>query len=251
MNCDHKVCEVSTQSDSQNSRKIGPILLFSFVLVNLLLSERHRHSSWTIAWAILIFIFLISTASSRLSVRFLHWIIGTIEHVQIYSPEIEQRIRARYQSEISQLTDLGFNYLFSDGETFSLFRLVLILPAITVIHMRCKGEVMTLHDGTKLLTGHPVLISKNKNTFGYTSGLGAKFYSAFQDGTLLVSKAYADADIPAGPMIRKYARKASISDTWIEHQERISALESEGKRVDCQTSFQVWAEISEKETAAW
>jgi hypothetical protein len=184
-------------------------------------------------------------------VRFIHWIFGTVQHIQIYSPEIEQRIRTRYQSEIGQLTNLGFDYLFSDGETISLFRLVLILPAITVIHMRSKGEVMTLYDGAKLLVGYPVLISKNKSAIGYASGLGVKFYSAFQDGTLLVSKAYADGDIPAGPMIVKYARKASLSDTWAEHQKRIAALESEGKRVDCQTSFQFYAEISEKETAAW
>ena len=251
MDCDNKAGEVSTQRGSQNSRKIGPILLFSVVLVNLLLSERHRHSSWTIALAILIFILLISTVSQRFFVRSIHLIIGTVEHIQIYSPEIEQRIRARYQSEIGQFTNLGFDYLFSDGESLSLFRLVLILPAITMIHMRCKGEVMTLHNGTKLLLGYPVLISKNKSAFGYASGLGAKFYSAFQDGTLLVSNAYADGDIPAGPMIVKYARKASISETWAAHQERIAALEAAGKSVDRQTSFQFYTEISEKETAAW
>jgi hypothetical protein len=96
-----------------------------------------------------------------------------------------------------------------------------------------------------------VFISRNKTAFGYASGLGVKFYTAFQDGTLLVSKAYSDANIPAAPMIVKFAEKASISETWAKHQERIAALEAEGKCVDRQTSFQAYAEISYKETAPW
>ena len=190
-------------------------------------------------------------SSDREMVRFIHLIFGTIGHIQIFSHELEQRIRKRYQSEISQLTDLGFDYLFSDGEAFSLFRLALILPALTVIHMRCNGEVIALDDGTKLLVCYPVFISRNKTAFGYASGLGVKFYTAFQDGTLLVSKAYSDANIPAAPMIVKFAEKASISETWAKHQERIAALEAEGKCVDRQTSFQAYAEISYKETAPW
>jgi hypothetical protein len=190
-------------------------------------------------------------SSDRGLLRFLHLIIGPIEHVQVFSPELESRIRARFQSEFRQLSDLEFDYLFSDGETFSIFRLVLILPAINVLLMWLKREVISLRDGCTFLIGFPVFISRNKNAFGYSSGLGVKFYTAFQDGTILVSKDYADGDIPSGPMIVKYAQKASISDTWAKHQERIVALEAEGKRVDRQTSFPVYAEISHKETAAW
>jgi hypothetical protein len=192
-----------------------------------------------------------SKSSDRALLRIIHAIFGTIEHVQIYSPEVEQRIRTRYQSEISQLTDLGFGYVFSGGEAFSLFRLALILPAIIVVQMRCKGEVMTLHEGSKLMAGYPVLISTGKTAFAEVSGLGVKFYTTFQDGFLLVSKDYADDDIPVGPMIVKYAQKASISDTWAAHQKQIEAMEADGKRVDCQTSFPAYAEMSHKETAAW
>ena len=85
--------------------------------------------------------------------------------------------------------------------------------------------------------GYPVYISKNKTAYGYVSGLGTKFYTVFQDGTLLVSKAYIDGDYISGPMIRKYAKKASIGETWADHQQRIAELEAEGKRVDRQTSF--------------
>jgi hypothetical protein len=181
--------------------------------------------------------------------RFIYRTFGTVEHVQILSSELEMRIRKRYQLEISQLTDLGFDYLFSDGEAFSLFRLALILPALTVILMLRKGEVVTVHEGLKLMAGHPVYISRNKTAFAEPSGLGVKFYTALQNGSLLISKDYDDEDLPTGPMIAAYARKASISDTWADHQKRIEALEAAGKRVNQQYSFQAYAEIEDKESA--
>jgi hypothetical protein len=185
------------------------------------------------------------------TLSFLRLIFGTIGHVQIFSPDIEQRIRTRYQSEIDQLKDLGFDYHFSDGETFTLIRLVLLLPALVVFAMWCKREVMTIHDGTKHLVGHPVYISKNKTAFAEPSGLGTKFYTTFQDGSLLISTTYADGGMPAGPMIERHGQKASISETWASHQQRIAELETEGKRVDRQTGYQAYAEIEHKETAPW
>lgn len=187
----------------------------------------------------------------REMIRLIHLIFGSIGHMQIFSHDLEQRIRRRYQSEIDQLESLGFDYLFSDGETFSIFRLLLLFPALVLIMMRSKREVITIKDGTKVLMGYPVYISKNKTAYGYVSGLGTKFYTVFQDGTLLVSKAYIDGDYISGPMIRKYAKKASIGETWADHQQRIAELEAEGKRVDRQTSFQVYAGLSYKETAPW
>jgi hypothetical protein len=194
---------------------------------------------------------MISTVSPRLFVRLLHWTFGKIDYIQIISPEYEQRIRIRYQSEIGQLQKLGFDYLFSYGESFQLIRLLLLLPAVAVIGSWRNRETISIQQGMKFVTGFPVLISTNKNAYAHSFGLGVKFYTTFQDGTLLVSKDFADGDFPSGPMIIKYAQKASISDTWIEHQKRIAALETEGKRVNHQTSFQAYAEISDKETAAW
>jgi hypothetical protein len=111
--------------------------------------------------------------------------------------------------------------------------------------------VLTIHEGTKFLSGYPVLISRDKTCFAQSCGLGSKFYTVFQDGTLLVSKAYDDGNMGHGPTIVKFAQKASIADTWASHQSRIQALEAEGKRVDRQTSFESYAEMSHRETAAW
>ena len=192
-----------------------------------------------------------SKSSGRELMHIFNWIFGKIDYTQIISPEYEQRIRSRYQSEINQLRELGFDYQFSYGESFQLIRLFLLLPAIAIIGSWRNREVISIQEGMRFVTGFPVLTSKNKYAYAHSFGLGTKFYTAFQDGILLVSKDFADADIPAGPMIKKCARKASIGDTWAEHQKRIAELEAEGKRVDRQTSFQAYAQLARKETAPW
>jgi hypothetical protein len=42
-----------------------------------------------------------------------------------------------------------------------------------------------------------------------------------------------------------------ISTAWADHQERVHALELEGKRAEYDTTFQTWAGISHNETAPW
>ena len=181
--------------------------------------------------------------------RFLDFITGTIGHVQIISPELEQRIRLRYRSEIYQLTVLGFDYQFSDGETVSIFRLALIFPALVMLMMWRKREIITIRDGRYFLVGHPVYVSKDKTSFAEPCGLGTKFYTAFQDGMILISKDYGES-IGLRPIVfENTCTGSSITDTWFSHQKRIEALEAEGKRVDRQTSFEFYSEIERKETA--
>jgi hypothetical protein len=189
-------------------------------------------------------------ASDRNAIRVIHWIMGPIGHVRIRSVAFEKRVRARFQSEIAQLTRLDFEYSYSDGETFSLLRMPLVLPALTAFAMWRNHEAMTIYRGTKLLAGFPVLSSSDRRTCANPSGLGVKFYTAFTDGTLLVSKNF-DDPTSAAPMVVKHCKAASIAQAWAEHQGRIEELEAEGKHVDCDTSFEAYAELSQKETAPW
>jgi hypothetical protein len=175
--------------------------------------------------------------------------IGTIEYIPIYNPEFEQRIRMRYQSEIRQLTGLGFDQIFFYGESFLLIRLFLLFPALIVLMMLSKREVMTVQNGTKFLSGYPVFTSGDKTAYSQPSGLGIKFHTAFQDGVILMTKNYGDTR-GYGPTVRVHSiREASIGETWAEHQRRVQMAEMDGKRVDRQISFQAFAEISHKETA--
>lgn len=187
----------------------------------------------------------------RWLLRITHWITGPIGHVQITSPELEQRIRTKFQPEIDQLSGLGFDIIFFFGETFSIFRIVFLLPAIYLIDSWIKKVPITLHDGTKVLIGNPVFISKDKSSYAHPNLMGVTFNTAFLDGTILASKNYG-YDSEHGPtIVFNHCPEASISDTWVEHQKRIELLEARGRSVDRQTSFQAYAEISSRETAPW
>ncbi|MGD0735047.1 MAG: hypothetical protein ABR976_07860 [Terracidiphilus sp.] len=175
------------------------------------------------------------------------WTVGKIGLVQISAPEFEQRIRTRYQSETAQLAGLGFDQLFFVGDSTSIFRLLLIFPAIVVYDMHRGGVPMTVQNGTRLLTGNPVFIAKDKTAYAHPNSLGFTFHTRFQDGTILVSKNFGDASGYIPSIAGNSYPGATVSDTWTAHQKRMSELESAGKRVDRQTSFEAYREIVLKE----
>jgi hypothetical protein len=198
-----------------------------------------RHIIWAIIFAVMIFL--------RMLPSLFGWTVGTLDLVQIFSPGFELRARTKYRAETALLTDLGFDLVFFVGDSTSVFRMLLILPAIIVFQMWRAGVPMTVQNGTRLLTGNPVFISRNKSAYAHPNSLGFTFHTGFQDGTVLVSRNFGDDNgyIPA--IVCNFCPAASASDIWAAHQKRLEELETEGRRVDRQTSFQAYREIVLKE----
>ncbi|HEV2199260.1 MAG TPA: hypothetical protein VGR73_05535 [Bryobacteraceae bacterium] len=184
---------------------------------------------------------------ARKLLRFVHSVVGTIEHAPI--PELDQRVRARHQSEIDQLTGLGFNYLCSDGESFPVFRLLLVLPAVVMIDAACERTPISMRGGAIVL-GYPILVFRIKPTFAHLDGSHVKFLTAFHEGALLVSGNY-DDPLPRGPGIVTYCHAGTMAETWAEHQERIRALEAGGGVVDRRNGYETYVELTNRHNAAW
>jgi hypothetical protein len=189
-------------------------------------------------------------ARDRAALRFIHRVMGPMEHVRIEASDLQAKIRRSYAAELAELEEIGFNYLFTDGETFSLLRFPLILPALTAFGMWRAGEILTLYGGTRIMNGTAVLASKDQTTFANPSKLGVKMFTAFQDGSLLLSKNYVDETTPP-PGVMKYGRSATIGETWISHQWRVQALQVEGKVALCDVGFAAYTKVSDQETAPW
>jgi len=218
----------------------------TFVLVFLTKDVTGSHRSFA-SPRLLLPIFLGIMLFLRLLPYLFDWTVGKIDLVQISAPEFEQRIRARYQSETAQLTGLGFDQLFFVGDSSSVFRMLLILPAVVVYDMHRGGVPMTVQNGTRLLTGNPVFISRDKTAYAHPNNLGFTFHTRFQDGTILVSKNFGDASGYVPSIVGNSYPAATLSFVWTEHQKRTSELEAQGKRVDRQTSFDAYREIILKE----
>jgi hypothetical protein len=195
---------------------------------------------------VLMAIATLSLMSRGTSLRRLITTFGVIQLIEISSPALQDRARKRYSSEISELTSLGFDLLFFFGEGFSILRIFLVFPALITIYMLHKRAVTTVQRG-QLVTLNPVLSANDKSAFAHPSALGVTFHTAFQDGTLLITKTF-ENDTESGPAFIAQECKAPISEMWLRHQQRIRELEESGKRVDPQTSFQFYARISRKES---
>jgi DNA-directed RNA polymerase subunit N (RpoN/RPB10) len=172
---------------------------------------------------------------------------GRVQVVPTDSMTIDARTRTRYATELAALADLGCEYLCCFGETFSIFRLVFLLPALVLFMMLLKRRPIYLR-GASFMVCYPLAVSRDHTIWANPNDSGAKLYTAFTDGTFLVS---AMGEIPecAGTVMTKFGGAKSIAELWSSHQRRIQEFESQGKRIDRQSAFAAFVDLWEKETA--
>ncbi len=187
------------------------------------------------------------TASDhRAFLTFHSLVFGRIEYAQIVSPLLDQKVRARYKAEISELTRLGFGYCCSYAEAFLAFRLLLLFPAIVALLMLLKREVIRLGGGARFQTCHPLLTEGDHGAYAEAHSFGIQFYTAFTDGTFLVSGGHASQDCE-GPVMTKRWRWASVAEIWADHRSAIEVFEAAGRRVDRRGDFETFADMSRRE----
>jgi hypothetical protein len=178
-------------------------------------------------------------------------LFGRIKYVRISSPDLERRIRSRYRTELDQLAALDFSLLFWEGETFSMLSLLLIFPAIVLISMWRKGEVLTIHRGSRILIGEPILASADRSTYANLGGLGTKFRTRFRSGRILETRDNGEASeaFTRAKFVRRICPGASIAETWKQHQLGVGAMEADGCIVDRELNFEAWEEIAREGNA--
>ena len=203
--------------------------------------ELHHHSPWVALWGVLLAFSLADALFPDQMSTFTRGLFGKIEYLQVSSPPFEQRIQSRYRTQINELTSLGFSYLFSEGEAFSIARVLLLYPALVLLLMKLKGEVVTVSEG-KFLTGNPILVSGDRTAYGHPNGLGVIFHTRFEDGSRLISANYGEDDTRSG-LVRQAVKGASISETWSRHRQTIQSLTTESNRVKMEISFPAYVDI--------
>ena len=58
------------------------------------------------------------------------------------------------------------------GQTFPIMSLILFFPAIVLLLMLWKREMITINRGKEFLIGHAIYASEDKTAFAHPSGLG-------------------------------------------------------------------------------
>jgi hypothetical protein len=138
-------------------------------------------------------------------------------------------VRSRYKKEIAELTDLGFEYLCSEGQHFPLSRFFRVVPALVSFGIWLQGVPVWIKAGS-ILFGYAILCWRRKPSFVELDGSHAKFISTFEDGSMLVSSNY-DYPIPPTANILRQFKAATLAETWHAHRTRVDALESLGKEI--------------------
>jgi len=174
--------------------------------------------------------------------------LGSISHDEISDARVEQRVRERYSSDIDELTSLGFSYAYTSGEGMALSHVLLIYPAFILLRARANGAVLTLGRGGKILLAAPVLISADRRTFAHPESLGVSFYTAFRNGSLLVTKNF---DFPFFGAVEYMLQASDATDTeaWQTHKDRLNKLDTEANPANTDHSYQAFADIALREDA--
>lgn len=194
-----------------------------------------------------------SEGEDRALIRSIHWMFGRIEHTQILSTDLNQRIQERYKLEIDSLHRLGFSDGFHDAEGVSLLQALNPFLAIVLFLMWRTKEVMAFWPRLQISNCHPILLAPGHDpfAFAYMSALGTSLYTSFEDKTLLVTKNYGDDDRTPPGVVVKHCKGASVVSIWESHQNSVSQFREEGKKVVCDTSYRAFVEMSYRETAPW
>jgi hypothetical protein len=130
------------------------------------------------------------------------------------------------------------------GQTFPIMSLILFFPAIVLLLMLWKREMITINRGKEFLIGHAIYASEDKTAFAHPSGLGIVFHTAFQYGSVLMTTNYGSNSSPSSRCERHAYKGASISDTWAAHQRLTRARVTNGAEIDRDTSFNAYVAIN-------
>jgi len=177
-----------------------------------------------------------------ISAPFGNKLIGSARAVQLASPTIERQSQRRYHSEFEQLAKIGFKPLFIFGESRSLYRLFLIYPVYLYTVMLLNREIATVK-GSRIVFGNPVLVSDDGKAYVHIMQLGLKFYTRFQDGSILLTKSFGGTTKYGSNVIFQRRCDGSIYGVWMEHHDRVHQLEAEGKQVVEEVGFDAFSRI--------
>jgi hypothetical protein len=220
------------------------VVLATLGLYFLVRAEIAQHSVWPVVLGAVLLFFLASLLFPAGTGTVTFRTFGEVGYVQVSSPALEERIQARYQSEIDELSRLGFCHRISIGQTFPILSLIMIFPAIVLLVMCWKREVITLRGGREFLIGHAIYASEDKTTFAEPIGLGIIFHTQFQYGAILTSTNYESNRVLGTRFERHVYEGASISDTWAAHQRSVQQRLAKGAEIDRDMSFRAFVGIN-------
>jgi hypothetical protein len=159
--------------------------------------------------------------------------------------ELNRKAHERHRESLEQLKRLGFDEMPPYQETIFRFSYLILAPAYWMMH--AKGEAVK-NNKLAICTVYPLAANREHCTYAQVNALNVKFYTLFNDGTLIVTANPASEDVEDHQrQFYKYVYNGSIEDAWKEHQRQIQQCADSGLEYDFQHSFDQYAALSQRE----
>lgn len=172
-----------------------------------------------------------------------------ITYLQESDPQVQAKVRNRFRRDIEALAVLGFREVCCYREQFGLLAGVINLPMFLLM-LACR-EVMQINRGLQASASFVLMTHPDPPTVVVPLRMGVKLYTSFADRTLVITANFPSCALPRpGTNVVKSAEKLALADAWSLHQQRIRALEAEGKRVVEPVGFDQYVEVSRQEETA-
>ena len=172
-----------------------------------------------------------------------------ITYQQIADKELQDQVRRKHWTSISELKRLNFEEFYFFGETvqalgFSPLGLAGFFGTLIALF----NEVAKVEGNLNVSVFNVVMASRKNATYACPFGLGVKFYTSFTDGTCIVS---ANFDTPAindgKEKLYKIAVPRTVAAAGMDHQRWVNKLILEGKQLNEHLSFVGYLKLAQQE----
>jgi hypothetical protein len=143
-----------------------------------------------------------------------------VDYSQITGSRTQSRLNKRYGAEISVLKNLGFHHLaycLEDHGPYSALKQYRIIPLALL-----NGEFLTIKWPFRLASANVLMVFKNPPSIALCMGMGIKFYSAFSEGTVVISSSFLSTMVPReGSKVIRLPPHRSLQETWYAHKTEV------------------------------
>lgn len=139
------------------------------------------------------------------------------QYSQITNIRIQSRIEKRYEPEITALKSLGFHHLAYCQEDHGPFSALSQFPIIPLA--LSNRELLIISWPFRLTSANVLLSTDYPASIALCMGMGIKFYSAFSDGTVMISSNFRSSLVPReGVKLIRLPSQPTLNETWSSHK---------------------------------
>lgn len=168
------------------------------------------------------------------------------DYTEITDPDLQSRLRERYQRETSALRALGFRPLAYVLEILRPYSAITQFPVLLLAFG--KKEVLTFRRPLRMAVANILEFHTDPSAIALCMGMGVKLYTEFSDKTILITSDFQTyAEPKPFSSITRLSPFPTIEEAWRVHREHALARSAQGIAISESHSFRDYVDMSNRE----